>query len=276
MHYRHAFHAGNFADVFKHVLLCGLVLALNRKGAPWTYLETHAGAGGYRLQDEAQRTGEFREGVARLMSVDAAPLALSEWLDIVRKFNRGAALDAYPGSPWFVRQLAREQDRLVLCERVEGVFNDLRMLFAGDAAVALHRRDGYELPALLPPQSKRALVLIDPPFESPTEFEQVSASLIAARKRFSQGIYAVWYPLKKRFEADRFCRRMGREADRDVLDLRFETGAPGEGQMRGCGVLIVNPPYRFEEDLAPALDLLKRLLAQGSSAGWQAQWLNKV
>ncbi|MCH9828402.1 MAG: 23S rRNA (adenine(2030)-N(6))-methyltransferase RlmJ [Gammaproteobacteria bacterium] len=276
MHYRHAFHAGNFADVFKHVLLCGLVLALNRKGAPWTYLETHAGAGGYRLQDEAQRTGEFREGVARLMSVDAAPFALSEWLDIVRKFNRGAALDAYPGSPWFVRQLAREQDRLVLCERVEGVFNDLRMLFAGDAAVALHRRDGYELPALLPPQSKRALVLIDPPFESPTEFEQVSASLIAARKRFSQGIYAVWYPLKKRFEADRFCRRMGREADRDVLDLRFETGAPGEGQMRGCGVLIVNPPYRFEEDLAPALDLLKRLLAQGSSAGWQAQWLNKV
>ena len=276
MHYRHAFHAGNFADVFKHVLLCGLVLALNRKGAPWTYLETHAGAGGYRLQDEAQRTGEFREGVARLMSVDAAPLALSEWLDIVRKFNRGAALDAYPGSPWFVRQLAREQDRLVLCERVEGVFNDLRMLFAGDAAVALHRRDGYELPALLPPQSKRALVLIDPPFESPTEFEQVSASLIAARKRFSQGIYAVWYPLKKRFEADRFCRRMGREADRDVLDLRFETGAPGEGQMRGCGVLIVNPPYRFEEDLAPALDVLKRVLAQGPSAGWQAQWLNKV
>ncbi|MDT0496670.1 23S rRNA (adenine(2030)-N(6))-methyltransferase RlmJ [Algiphilus sp. W345] len=276
MHYRHAFHAGNFADVFKHVLLCGLVLALNRKGAPWTYLETHAGAGGYRLQDEAQRTGEFREGVARLMSVDAAPLALSEWLDIVRKFNRGAALDAYPGSPWFVRQLAREQDRLVLCERVEGVFMDLRMLFAGDSAVALHRRDGYELPALLPPQSKRALVLIDPPFESPTEFEQVATSLIAARKRFSQGIYAVWYPLKKRFEADRFCRRMGREADRDVLDLRFETGAPGEGQMRGCGVLIVNPPYRFEEDLAPALDLLKRLLAQGSSAGWQAQWLNKV
>lgn len=276
MHYRHAFHAGNFADVFKHVLLCGLVLALNRKGAPWTYLETHAGAGGYRLQDEAQRTGEFREGVARLMSVDAAPLALSEWLDIVRKFNRGAALGAYPGSPWFVRQLAREQDRLVLCERVEGVFNDLRMLFAADSTVALHRRDGYELPALLPPQSKRALVLIDPPFESPTEFEQVATSLIAARKRFSQGIYAVWYPLKKRFEADRFCRRMGREADRDVLDLRFETGAPGEGQMRGCGVLIVNPPYRFEEDLAPALDVLKRVLAQGPSAGWQAQWLNKV
>lgn len=272
MHYRHAFHAGNFADVFKHVLLCGLVLALGRKDAPWTYLETHAGAGGYRLRDEAQRTGEFREGVARLVGVDAAPFALSEWLQIVRKFDGGAALDAYPGSPWFVRQLAREKDRLVLCERVESVFAELRTRFAGDAAVALHHRDGYELPALLPPRTKRALILIDPPFESATEFEQVATLLVAARKRFSQGIYAVWYPLKKRFEADRFCRRMGREADREVLDLRFETGAPGEGQMRGCGVLIVNPPYRFEQDLAPALDVLKRLLAQGSSAGWQAQW----
>lgn len=263
MHYRHGFHAGNFADVFKHTLLCGLLLALNRKEKPWCYLDTHAGAGCYDLGGEgATRTGEWQEGIGRLAAVEDPTEPLATYLGIIRRLPQGH----YPGSPLIARALARAQDRLVLCEKVEEVAETLRSELRGDSRAHVHRRDGYEAHALLPPAEKRGLVLIDPPFERVDEFDAAAEFLKQAQGRFGTGIFAAWYPLKNRHAAGRFVRRVARESQKPVSEFRFETGAPGEGQMRACGVLVANPPFRFEEEVMPALQRLVPLLAQGPGA----------
>jgi 23S rRNA (adenine2030-N6)-methyltransferase len=263
LHYRHGFHAGNFADVFKHTLLCGLLLALNRKDKPWCFLDTHAGAGLYDLGAEgAQRTGEWQDGIGRLAAVSDAPEPFATYLRIVRGLPSGQ----YPGSPLFARALAREQDRLVLCEKVEEVAAELKEVLRGEPRVHIHRRDGYEAHALLPPLEKRGLVLVDPPFERVDELDAIAEFLVAALARFAGGVCAVWYPLKNRHAAGKFVRRVEREVQRPLLDFRFETDAQAEGQMRACGVLVVNPPYQFEADVRAALEKLVPLLAQGANA----------
>lgn len=273
MHYRHSYHAGNFADVFKHVALCGLLAALNRKDKPWCYLETHAGAGAYDLAGEgATRTGEWRDGIGRLFEETPpdAPPPLAQLIATVRALNPDGALRHYPGSPLFARALARERDRLVLCEKIPEVAADLKDNLAGERRAIVHRRDGYEAASLLPPAEKRGLVLVDPPFERPDEFEAVGDLLEKAIARFAGGVYAAWYPLKNRHAAGRFERRMARVADKPPLRLSLETGAPGEGQMRACAVLVVNAPYGFAEEFAPAGRLLAGRLAQGRRASYEA------
>ena len=268
MHYRHAFHAGNFADVFKHTLLCGLLLTLNRKDKPWCYLDTHAGAGKYDLGSAgAMRTAEWRDGIGRLEDCHETMEPVATYLRVVRQQPQGT----YPGSPIFALALARAQDRLILCEKVEEVAVDLRTALRGEARTHIHRRDGYEAHALLPPQEKRGLVIIDPPFERVDEFDAVADFLRQALGRFGAGIYAVWYPIKNRHAATRFVRRVARESQKPVTEFRLETGAPGEGQMRACGVLVVNPPFRFDEEVMPALRGLVALLAQGSQAAVEVE-----
>jgi len=262
VHYQHRYHAGNFADVFKHLLLCGLLRALNRKDKPWMYLETHAGGGLYDLADEAaERTGEWREGIGRLQAAPGAPAPLRDYLEQARAYD-----GAYPGSPLFAQRLARPQDRLVLCEKVPAVFDELRLRFAADARAHVHQRDGYETHALLPPPEKRGLILVDPPFERPDEFDAVSDYLRKATARFAHGVYAVWYPVKNRHEADRFRRRMMREHPRAGADLQLHNGAQAEGQMRACGLCVLNPPFGWAAEMQPALDWLARALAQGPRA----------
>jgi 23S rRNA (adenine2030-N6)-methyltransferase len=266
MHYRHSYHAGNFADVFKHVVLCALLAALNRKDKPWCYLETHAGAGAYDLAGEgATRTGEWREGIGRLFANrggdDGGPLA--RFLDIVSGLNGTGALKHYPGSPLFAQAFAREQDRLVLCEKVPAIAAELRENLRRERRATVHERDGHEAHALLPPAQKRGLMLIDPPFERPDEFDAAGALVEKSLKRFAQGIYAIWYPLKNRHAASRFERQVGRLCSDPPLRLALENGAPGEGQMRGCAVLVVNAPFGLERDLEPAGQRLARELAQG-------------
>lgn len=274
MHYQHRYHAGNFADVFKHVLLCGLLSALSRKDKPWCYLDTHAGAGEYDLtQEAAGRTGEYEHGIARLAGLQDAPAGLAELLRIVGGINAGGALRHYPGSPLLARALMRGQDRLVLCEKVPAVSAELRSIFGRVPRTAVHERDGYEAHGLLPPPEKRGLVLVDPPFEARDEFERCGDLLQKSLARFAQGLYAVWYPVKNRHEAQRFLRRAQRELAQPVLNFEFDTGAPAEGQMRACGLLVVNPPFRFEREMAPALNVLKRELAQGPKAAWSAEWV---
>jgi 23S rRNA (adenine2030-N6)-methyltransferase len=289
MHYRHSYHAGNFADVFKHVVLCGLLAALNRKDKPWCYLETHAGAGAYDLAGEgATRTGEWRDGIGRLFPSPACgrgvrgeggrPWPLDQFLDVVRSLNPNGELRHYPGSPLFARALARERDRLVLCEKVPEVFADLKANVPSPAKrerdreraakIDLHQRDGYEAAALLPPAEKRGLVLVDPPFERPDEFEAVADLLEKSLGRFAGGIHAVWYPLKNRHAAGRFERRVARACDTPPLRLLLENGAPGEGQMRACAVLVVNAPYGFARDCDAAGRLLAQALAQGRHAAY--------
>lgn len=267
MHYRHHFHAGNFADVFKHVLLVGLVEALKRKDKPFCYLDTHAGAGAYNLaSNDADRTGEWREGIGRLHKSTGAPPTVARYLQAVAWSEDTGQLKhsrPYPGSPRLVADLARAGDRVVCCEKVPDVAAQLR---AHLPLAEIHIRDGYEAHGLLPPREKRGLVLVDPPFESRREFEQAQAFLEQAIERFASGIYALWFPMKNRHDAERFTRRAGRE--REALVCTLDTDAPGEGQMRACGLLVINPPFGFADEARAVLAWLAPRLAQGPRPAW--------
>lgn len=267
MHYQHRYHAGNFADVFKHALLVELLTALNAKDAPWCYVETHGGAGLYPLDDVgAQRTGEALEGIVRLR--DAAVLAppLQPYLQLVRRANDGGDLTRYPGSPLVALMLARPQDRVIVCEKVPAVAAELRALLAADARAAVHVRDGYESASLLPPRERRGLVLVDPPFERADEFDAAADFLAAALKRFGNGVYALWYPYKSRYRTERWLRRVRSGLAHEALNLQLDTGAPSEGQMHACGLLVVNPPYAFVQNAPALLAALRPLLALSDRA----------
>jgi 23S rRNA (adenine2030-N6)-methyltransferase len=271
MHYQHAYHAGNFADVHKHVVLIALLEALLRKDKPLCYLDTHAGAGRYDLASSAtQATGEAAEGALLLESARALPPLLARWQALVAAFNEGGAWRRYPGSPAIAQALLRANDRLLLCETVPVVADELRLAMHRGI---VHQRDGYEAVSLLPPPEKRGLVLVDPPFERRDEFTAMEAFLAKAQARFAGGVYACWYPLKNTHEADRFCRRVAQQSPKPVLDCRFDTGAKAEGQMRGSGVLVVNPPYQIDTALQAALDTLAAILAQGRHAIATLSWL---
>lgn len=277
MHYRHSYHAGNFADVFKHVVLCALLQALCRKDKPWCYVETHAGAGAYDLAGEgATRTGEWRDGIGRLHDLADGPPLLQSFLDVVRGVNGTGALRHYPGSPLFAQAYARERDRLVLCEKVPEIAAELRENLKGERRAVVHLRDGHEAHALLPPAEKRGLVLVDPPFERPDEFEATAELVEKSLARFAGGVFAAWYPLKNRHAASRFERRVARACEEPPLRLSFETGAPGEGQMRSCAVLVVNAPYGLEQEFEPAGRRLERALAQGPKAAYEARALART
>jgi 23S rRNA (adenine2030-N6)-methyltransferase len=271
MHYRHAYHAGSFADVVKHSLLTILLTAQSRKDKPWCYLETHSGAGDYALTETAAtRTGEWREGIARVLAdAGQAPAALSPYLDFAGAQMRRRR---YPGSPLLALALARPGDRLVLCEQVPEVHvalrNALYRAAIGGTAVELHQRDGYQIHSLLPPRERRGLVLIDPPFENPREFDAVLALLRQCATRFAHGVYAAWYPLKATHGADRF-RRRAQELGMPVLDARLWVGPPAAGRMRGCGVLILNPPFGVEDAAREALAWLTPRLAQHPKARFE-------
>lgn len=276
MHYRHSFHAGNFADVFKHLLLLGLLQALNRKEKPWFFLDTHAGAGLYGLQtEEAARTSEWRNGIGRLATLQSQAEPLARYLALARSFSPSLSA-AYPGSPLVALSQARPGDRLAFCEKQAPILEALKDTLLQDgprASHATHLRDGYEAASLLPPAEKRGLVLIDPPFERADEFDAINAFLKLAQGRFLQGQYAVWYPVKKRFDTDRFVRRVGVDSARPVLDIRLDNGEPAEGQMHACGLIVVNPPFRFAEEMQPSLDQLCTALAQGPKANVEVRWI---
>ena len=255
MNYRHAFHAGNFADCMKHALLVALLRAMARKPAPFFVLDTHAGTGHYDLTaDAARRTNEAANGIFRLL--DDTPAALADYLGVVR------GLGLYPGSPEIVRDLLRPGDGLACCELHPEDHAPLKQLFRGDAQVAVHRRDGWEaVKALLPPKQKRGLILIDPPYEDPNEFAHAAAGLTLAHRRFPTGVFAVWYPVKHRAPVRAFFDALPM---RDIVAYELLLREPLDAaRLNGCGVLIVNPPYRFETEARPILDSLLARLGTG-------------
>jgi 23S rRNA (adenine2030-N6)-methyltransferase len=255
MNYRHAFHAGNFADCFKHALLVWLLRALQRKPAGMMMLDTHAGAGTYDLTaGPAERTGEARTGI--LLLLDDPPPALADYVGVVK------SLGLYPGSPAIARALLRPQDRLACCELHPDDVLLLRRHFAGDRQVAVHFRDAWEaVGALLPPAERRGLVFIDPPYEAGDEFCRVLAALRMAHDRFASGVLAAWYPIKHRAPVRAFhtALREGGIADVLAAELLLRE-ALDPSRLNGCGMVVVNPPFRFEQEMPAILDaLLSRL-----------------
>ncbi|WP_323991203.1 23S rRNA (adenine(2030)-N(6))-methyltransferase RlmJ [Nguyenibacter sp. L1] len=264
MNYRHAFHAGNFADCMKHVLLVLILQALARKPAAFSVLDTHAGIGRYNLTGEqAGRTGEWRAGIGRLLE-SAAPGVPDAYLDLVR---RAGAPAAYPGSPLIAAMMLRPQDRLVCCELHPEDSRALRAVFAGNPQVSVHARDGYQaLGALLPPrEAKRGLVLIDPPFEQPDEFARLAAGIATAHRRFATGIIAAWYPIKNRAPVRAFRDSLRDSGIRDIVALELTLRPPLDpARLNGSGLVVVNPPYGFVEQGLSALRALAHLSPDGT------------
>ena len=277
MNYRHAFHAGNFADVFKHALLARMLVYLTRKDSPLRYLDTHAGPGLYNLtSDEAERTGEWREGVGRVATADMpAEVAdlLKPWLDGLDLGDRAAR--KYPGSPLLAQRLLRPIDKLILCELRE---HDARMLarnLGRDRRVKAIRIDGYmALNAYVPPPERRGLVLIDPPFEDRAEFDALADAVEGAWAKWPTGCYALWYPLKRPVEAAAFAHRLSGGNLRRVLRLEIETAPVVEdAPLSACGLVVVNPPFTLEAEARALLPWLTKTLARGAGAAWRVDWL---
>lgn len=263
MNYRHAFHAGNFADCMKHVVLVWLLEALRRKPAPFFVLDTHAGTGFYDLDGSpAARTGEAAGGIRRLM--DAPPAALADYLGLVRRLTDGRT-GAYPGSPALIHALLRPDDRLACCELHPDDATLLRRRFARDKAVAVHQRDAWEaLGALLPPAHKRGLVLVDPPFEAPDEFARLAEGLKLGHTRFRTGIFAAWYPIKHRAPLQPFFATLADSGIRDIVTAELWLREPADpARLNGCGMVVINPPFRFEAEIPPLLDTLLGGLGAG-------------
>ncbi len=268
MNYRHGFHAGNFADCMKHALLVWLVRALGAKPAPLLLLDTHAGAGLHALSSpEAERTGEWREGIGRLLEQPVAP-ALADYLALVRQ---GGAPSFYPGSPWLLRAMLRPDDRLAACELHPEEHAALRGTIGRDPRVAVHRRDGYAaVAALLPPGGgiRRGLTLVDPPFEQADEFARIAAAIAAARRRFGTGVVAAWYPIKHRAPSRAFLDRLADGGVTDLVAAELLLRPPLDpGRLNGCGLLVASPPFGYEAAAAEILAAIADTLGIGAATG---------
>jgi 23S rRNA (adenine2030-N6)-methyltransferase len=275
MNYRHIYHAGNFADVFKHVVLIQLLKSLHQKESPFCYLDTHAGIGRYDLASEAaQKTGEYQLGIQRLWGAKPLP-ELVDYLAVVRAMNDKDSLRYYPGSPAVARAFLRPQDRMVLLELHPDEFVLLQKRYADDKQVVVQRQDAYAgLKALLPPKEKRGLVLIDPPYESPGELDQVVVGLRTAHDRWATGIYALWYPIKDRPPVERFHRALIASGIRKQLLVEFSPYPEDSGfRLNGCGMVIVNPPWKLEASLRQLLPSLLGVLQQHPAARTTVSWL---
>jgi 23S rRNA (adenine2030-N6)-methyltransferase len=287
MNYRHAYHAGNFADVLKHTVLLALLEALKTKPTPFGIVETHAGSGCYALDGkEAGKTSEYKDGINRLLYPDlhaSAPQAASlppllrRWLDgIVALPGNEDGLKLYPGSPLQAANAMRAEDSAQLCELHPAEATRLRELFHHDPRIHVHHRDGYEaLKALLPPKEKRGLVLIDPPYEAQeAEYKLIEQALKAALQRWPTGVFAVWYPIKLRSQVQPFLRGLSRSGARRVLRAELLVH-PDDSPLRlnGSGMVILNPPWKLDDALREPLRALARLLSQERPAEWKLDWL---
>jgi len=265
MNYRHAFHAGSFADCMKHALLVWLIDALQRKPAPIFVLDTHAGAGRYDLTaGPAQRTGEWHQGIDRLL--DMPPPVLCRYLGLIRTPG------LYPGSPVLIRAMLRREDRLACCELHPDDLFLLRRQFARDPQVSVHQRDAWEaLSGLLPPKEHRGLVLIDPPFEHADEFSDLAAGLATAHARFRTGVLAAWYPIKHRAPVRGFHTAMRQTGIRDIVAAELCLREPLlPDRLNGCGLLVVNPPFPFEPEALPILQALLERLGHNEHGAYAA------
>jgi 23S rRNA (adenine2030-N6)-methyltransferase len=282
MNYRHAFHAGGFADVIKHIVLVRILTYLQDKPAAFRVIDTHAGAGVYDLTgEEARRGGEWLTGIARLMQArfsDAALPLVTPYLDIVRAFNTKAELKAYPGSPLIARALLRPQDRLTACEVEPKARKHLIDALRRDSQARVVDLDGWTaLPAFVPPNERRGLVLIDPPFEAKDEFERLADGFVEAFGKWPTGSYLLWYPVKSRRATDGLARRVAEgvgsgPSPGKCLRLEFSVAPQSaEPGLTSAGLLIVNPPWTLSAELKTILPELEKPLGLGGAGRFRLE-----
>lgn len=273
MNYRHAYHAGNFADVVKHAALARILTYMKLKPQPFRVVDTHAGIGLYDLTSEqSQKTGEWHDGIGRVLSASfdgRVRELLQPYLDAVAHVNPQGALRYYPGSPLIARNLMRREDALVLNELHSEDHAALKAATNNMANTKVLSLDGYvALKSLLPPKERRGVVLIDPPFEAMDEFDRVAEGLQDGLQRFASGVFAVWYPVKTATAAERFIERMTRSDTIKALDARLRVSAPFPGLgLTETGLFVVNPPYPLAAELEAILPPLAEVLEQGAGYG---------
>ena len=282
MNYRHAFHAGGFADVIKHIVLVRILTYLQDKPAAFRVIDTHAGAGRYDLTgDEAQRSGEWLTGIARVMQArfsEAASPLVAPYLDIIRAFNPPRELKAYPGSPLIVRALLRPQDRLTACELEPKARKQLIEALRRDTQARVVDLDGWTaLPAFVPPNERRGLVVIDPPYEAKDEFARIASGFAEAFTKWPTGSYLLWYPAKSRRATDELARHVasvaaGGPSPGKCLRLEF-SAAPqaADGALVSAGLLLVNPPWSLAGELKTILPELEKPLGQGGAGRFRLE-----
>ena len=280
MNYRHAYHAGNFADVIKHVLLSRVLTYMTLKPQPFRVIDTHAGAGIYDLTGlEANKTGEWRDGIGRLIDADMpSPIAelLAPYLNAVAAVNgdttleRVGPLSFYPGSPLIARQLMRPGDRLVANELHPEDWRALKTVLKRDDNTTVLQLDAWvAIKAQLPPPERRGLILIDPPFEQPDEFERLAQALGDGLRRFSNGVYLIWYPVKNRDAAEHFVGTVAMSGWPKMLDVRLKISEPFAGLgLTETGVLALNAPYTLRAELECLLPFLVTHLGEGQGAAY--------
>jgi 23S rRNA (adenine2030-N6)-methyltransferase len=274
MNYRHAYHAGNFADAFKHLILIALVQSFLRKDSGFCYLETHAGSGCYDLNaPNAQKSKEYESGVVKILAAHDQPKLVQDYAACIKELNHKPDMHYYPGSPFFARHFMRPQDRMVLSELHPEDYEELKSLFKFDRQVAVHMQDGYlSLKALLPPKERRGLVLIDPPYENPMEFSMIANKLDLALSRWETGTYAVWYPIKTHQHLTRFYRDLKNKIKHPMLTVELMIHHDDVGtQLNGCGMVIINPPWQLDQQLEALLPWLWNALSVNKQGKYSLQ-----
>ncbi|MDZ7888455.1 MAG: 23S rRNA (adenine(2030)-N(6))-methyltransferase RlmJ [Pseudomonas sp.] len=276
MNYRHAYHAGNHADVLKHLVLSRLLALLAKKDAPYAYLDSHAGIGLYDLRgDQASRTGEWLEGIQRVWQADDVPALFDDYLGVIRALNPDGQLRYYPGSPEVARELSREQDRLQLNEKHPEDGQLLKANMKYDRRVAVHLGEGWHVPrALLPTAQKRAVLLIDPPFEQADELQRCAQAMKESIARMRQAVVAIWYPIKDQRQLKRFYQDLQGTGAPKLLRVELLVHAADNADvgLNGSGLAIANPPWGLEDELRSVLPWLGQNLGQ-TQGGWKLDWL---
>jgi 23S rRNA (adenine2030-N6)-methyltransferase len=279
LNYRHAFHAGSFADVFKHAVLCRILAHLRGKESAFRVTDTHAGAGLYDLTGpEAARSGEWKDGIAKLLAAELPQplsLLLQPYLDVLGALNERGELKRYPGSPALVRAWLRPQDRLLACELHPDTYESLRRTLQRDVRIKTLAIDGWTaLKAYVPPKERRGLVLVDPPFERDDEFHMLAESFAAAHRKWPSGIYALWYPIKGRSAPDAFAKRLRRLAIPKILRTELIVSPLSDpARLNGSGLILVNPPWTLEGELKVLAPALATILGRAGKGRFALDWL---
>lgn len=273
--YRHSFHAGNHADVLKHLVLTLILQSLKQKEKGFFYLDTHSGVGRYSLLSaESEKTGEYLEGIARLWERDDLPEEVACYVNEIKKINKGK-LKFYAGSPLLAVQQLREQDRALLTELHPNDFPLLRQEFAKKANVVTKRENGFQqLKAALPPKEKRGLVLIDPPYELKEDYELVVKAIIEGYKRFATGVYAIWYPVVLRQHSKRIVRGLIETGIRKILQIELAVRPDSDQRgMTASGMIVINPPWQLEAQMKSVLPYLTQVLVPEGTGSWSVEWI---